>query len=87
LGTCPSVHLIISKSPLLGLISSSLDEEEEAWEDVFLEGEGEEECSLSTSPLAFMVMVLLEGQLEAMCAYPKHIKHLIELDLCVGEEC
>ena len=31
-------------------------------------------------------MVLLVGQFEAMCPYPKHLKHFIELVLVPWEE-
>jgi len=50
------------------------------WEEVLL-GEGGEKCSLSTSFLRFKAMVLLVGQFEAMCPYPKHLKYFIELVL------
>ena len=50
------------------------------WEEVHL-GEGGEECSLSTFFLRFKAMVLLVGQFEAMCPYPKNLKHFIGLVL------
>ena len=53
-------------------------EEEEVWERVLL-GKGEEKCLLSSS-LFFKIIVLLIGQFKAMCLYPKHSKHLMELD-------
>jgi len=78
--TCPSMSLITNKSSSLNFISSSLEEEEEeVWEEDFL-GQRRQECSLSTSSLVFMVMVLLVGEFEAICPYPKHSKHFIELD-------
>ena len=61
--------------------------------DELLLGEDEGECSLLTSPLKFKNMFLFEGQLEAMCPKPKHLKHLkvglscvvlVELGLGVG---
>jgi len=77
LETCLSWCLIINNPPSRGLILSL---EEEVWEEVLL-GEGGEECSLFTSLLRFKAMVLLVGQFEAMCPYPKHLKHFIELIL------
>ena len=74
--TCLSWGLIINNPPSRGLILSL---EEEVWEEVLL-GEGGEECSLSTF-LRFKAMVLLVGQFEVMCPYPKHLKHFIELVL------
>jgi len=62
---------------LRGLVLSI--KEEEVWEEV-LWGEGEEKCSLSSS-LFFKKIVLLIGQFKVMCLYPKHLKHLMELDL------
>ena len=75
--TCLSWCLIINNPPLRGLILSL---EEEVWEKVYLR-EGGDECSLSTSLLRFKATVLLVGQFEAMCPYPKHLKHFIELVL------
>jgi len=40
-----------------------------------------EKYSFSTSPFGFKVMILLVWQIKAMCTYPKHLKHLMELDL------
>jgi len=77
LKTCFSWCIIINNPPSRGLILSL---EEEAWEEVLL-GEGGEECPFSTSFLRFKAMVLLVGQFEAMCPYPKHLKHFIELVL------
>ena len=65
LGTWPSMRLTSKKPPSLGLISSSLEDCEEVWEEELL-GEGVEECSLSTSPLGFKIMFLFVGQFEAM---------------------
>ena len=76
LETCLSWCLIINNPRSRGLILSL----EEVWEEVLL-GEGGEKCSLSTSFLKFKAMVLLVWQFEAMCPYPKHLKHLMELDL------
>ena len=75
--TCLSWCFIINNSPSRGLILSL---EEEVWEEVLL-GEKGEECSLSTSLLRLKAMVLLVGQFEVICPYPKHIKHFIELVL------
>jgi len=74
------MHLTTNKPPSLGLISSSLEDEEYVWEEVHL-GEGGENCSLFISPLGFKVMVVLVGQLEAMCPYPKNLKCFMELVL------
>jgi len=76
LGTCPSWHLTINNPLSRGLVLSI---EEEVWEEVFW-GEEEEKCSLSSS-LFFKIIFLLIGQFKAMCLYPKHLKHLMELDL------
>jgi len=84
-GTCSSMCLTTNKPPSLGLISSSHEDEKEMWEEELLGSKGEE-CSLSTCPLRFKVMVLFNGQLEAMCPYPKHLKHLMELVLESWEE-
>ena len=59
------MRLTTNKPPSLGLISSSLEDWEEVWEEELL-GEGGEECSLSTSPLGFKIMFLFVGQFEAM---------------------
>jgi len=78
LETCPSRRLTFNNPPLKYLVFSL--EEEEVWEKVLL-GKGQEECSLSTSLLFFKMIVLLVMQFKAMCLYPKHFKHLMELDL------
>jgi len=59
------MRLTTNKPPSLGLISSSLEDWEEVWEEELF-GEGGEECSLSTSPLGFKIMSLFVGQFEAM---------------------
>jgi len=73
------MRLTTKRPPSRGLISSSLKGEEVC--DELLLGEEGGECSLSTSPLEFKNMFLFEGQLEALCPKPKHLKHLIELVL------
>jgi len=57
--------LTTNKTPSLGLISSSLEDWEEVWEEELL-GEGGEECSLSISPSGFKIMFLFVGQFEAI---------------------
>jgi len=47
------------------LISSSLEDWEEAWEEELL-GERGEKCSLSPSPFGFKIMFLFVGQFEAI---------------------
>jgi len=47
------------------LISSSLEDWEEVWEEELF-GDGAKKCSLSTSPLGFKIMFLFVGQFEAM---------------------
>jgi len=54
------MRLTTNKPPSLGLISSSLEDWEEVWEEELF-GEGREECSLSTSPLGFKIMFLFVG--------------------------
>ena len=78
MGTCPSWRLTINNPLSRGLVLL-IEEEEEVWEEVLL-GKGEEKCLLSSS-LFFKIIFLLIGQFQAMCLYPKHLKHLMELDL------
>jgi len=46
-------------------------------------GGREEECSFSTSPLGFKIMVLLVEQFEVICPETKHLKHFMELVLAL----
>jgi len=59
------MRLTTNNPPSLDLISSSLEDGEELWEEEFLGEEGEE-CSLSTSHLGVKIMFLFVGQFEAM---------------------
>jgi len=65
-GTWSNMRLTTNKPASLGLISSSLEEEEDVREEVLLGEEGEE-CSLSTFSLVLKIMFLLVGQFEAIC--------------------
>lgn len=74
--TCLNTCLTINNPSLHSLILSPLEEKESSFEEEVVE-----ECSFSTLPLDFKVMIIFVRKLKAMCSYPKHLKHFMELDL------
>jgi len=77
--TCPSMRLTTNNSPSHGLSPSSSLGDLEWLGDLDLW----ELWSIMTTP-SFTITLRLEGQLEAICPKPKHLKHFL-LEVLVGD--